>query len=140
MKLIERTSYLERLFAVRDIPDIKVITGIRRSGKSKLMDSFIEKISEEDQINIIRIKLNLKKFESLLDADALYEYVESHYLSEKTNYLFIDEVQLCDGFERVVNSLYEEEKFDIYLTGSNAFLLSSDLATLFGGRVCEISL
>ena len=140
MKLIERDRYLERLFAVRDIPDIKVITGIRRSGKSKLMDAFIEKISTEDNLNIIRIKLNLKKYENLLDANALYEYVESHYLANKTNYLFIDEVQLCNGFERVINSFYEEEKFDIYLTGSNAFLLSSDLATLFGGRVCEISL
>lgn len=138
MKLIERTSYLERLFAVRDIPDIKVITGIRRSGKSKLMDAFIERITPEENLNIIRIKLTLKQYEALLNADALYEYVESQYKAEKNNYLFIDEVQLCSGFERVINSFYEEEKFDIYLTGSNAFLLSSDLATLFGGRVAEI--
>ncbi|MDO4289833.1 MAG: ATP-binding protein [Eggerthellaceae bacterium] len=140
MKLIKRTHYLERLLAVRDIPDIKVITGVRRSGKSKLMDAFIDLISAENDLNIIRVKLNLKKDEAFLNADAMYRHVEDSYKPGMRNYLFIDEVQLCEGFERVVNSLYEEEKFDIYLTGSNAFLLSSDLATLFGGRVCEISL
>lgn len=138
MRLIERDQYLRKLFAVRDIPDIKVITGIRRSGKSKLMDAYIEKLSPEPNLNIIRIKLTLKQFEALLDADALYQYVEERYEQGKKNYLFIDEVQLCNGFERIINSFYEEEMFDIYLTGSNAFLPSSDLATLFGGRVCEI--
>ena len=119
MKLIERTSYLERLFAVRDIPDIKVITGIRRSGKSKLMDAFIERITPEENLNIIRIKLTLKQYEALLNADALYEYVESQYKAEKNNYLFIDEVQLCSGFERVINSFYEEEKFDKFSCDCN---------------------
>lgn len=138
MKLIERTRYLNRLLAVRDIPDIKVITGIRRSGKSKLMDAYIERLAGEESLNVIRAKLNLKECEKLLNADNLYRFVEASYKPGMSNYLFIDEVQLCDGFERVVNSFYEEEKFDIYLTGSNAFLLSSDLATLFGGRVCEI--
>lgn len=140
MKLIERNYYLNALFAVKDIPDIKVITGVRRSGKSKLMDAFIDMIAQDESANIVRIKLNLKKNESLLDGDKLYEYAEQQYDDDKTNYLFIDEVQMCDGFERVINSLYEEELYDIYLTGSNAFLLSSDLATLFGGRVFEIKL
>lgn len=138
MKLIERNHYLQKLRDVKDIPDIKIITGVRRSGKSKLMDAFSKEIASDD-VNIIHIKLNLKQYERLLLADKLYDYVSNHYEAEKNNYLFIDEVQLCDGFERVVNSLYEEEKYDIYLTGSNAFLLSSDLATLFGGRVYEIS-
>ena len=141
MKLIERNFYLQQLINVMNTPDIKVITGIRRSGKSKLMDAFIsyvEKQSEEN--NIIRIKLNLKEFEALKNGDALYEYISSHYVPEKENFLFVDEVQLCAGFENVINSLYEEERFNIFLTGSNAFLLSSDLATLFGGRVFEISL
>ena len=89
---------------------------------------------------LLIIKLNLKKFERLLDADKLYDYIEQQYVEDKTNYLFIDEIQLCEGFERVINSIYEEEIYDIYLTGSNAFLLSSDLATLFGGRVYEINL
>ena len=140
MKLIERTQYLERLQAVRDIPDIKVITGVRRSGKSKLMDAFIDIVSKDPDVNVIRIRLNLKSDEAFLDADAMYAHAEASHKPDMRNYLFIDEVQMCDGFERIVNSLYEEEKFDIYLTGSNAFLLSSDLATLFGGRVCEISL
>ena len=140
MKLIERNYYLNALLAVKDIPDIKVITGVRRSGKSKLMDALISVISKDISANIVRIKLNLKKNESLLDGDKLYEYIEQQYDDEKNNYLFIDEVQMCDGFERVINSIYEEELYDIYLTGSNAFLLSSDLATLFGGRVFEVKL
>ena len=140
MKLIQRNSYLNALFAVKDIPDIKVITGVRRSGKSKLMDALIESISQDETANIVRIKLNLKKNEQLLNGDKLYGYIEKQYDSQKSNYLFIDEIQMCEGFERVINSIYEEELFDIYLTGSNAFLLSSDLATLFGGRVFEVKL
>ena len=84
--------------------------------------------------------MNLKKNEELLNGDRLYSYVCEQYDSKKNNYLFIDEIQMCSGFERVINSLYEEELYDIYLTGSNAFLLSSDLATLFGGRVFEVKL
>lgn len=140
MKLIQRDYYLNAILSVKNIPDIKVITGVRRSGKSKLMDALIENIAQEDSANIVRIKLNLKKNESLLDGDKLYDYIEQQYDAEKNNYLFIDEVQMCDGFERVINSIYEEELYDIYLTGSNAFLLSSDLATLFGGRVFEVKL
>ncbi len=141
MKLIQRTSYLEQLDNVMGTPDIKVITGVRRSGKSKLMDLFIERI-EQNSVpkNIVRINLNLKKFEALKTGDNLYKYIDENYVEGITNFLFIDEVQLCDGFETVINSLYEEGRFDIYLTGSNAFLLSSDLATLFGGRVFEINM
>lgn len=141
MKLIERISYLQQLINVMNTPDIKVITGVRRSGKSKLMDAFIAYVEKQSpNNNIIRIKLNLKEFEFLKNGDALYDYVAKHYVDGKNNYLFVDEVQLCNGFETVINSLYEEERFNIFLTGSNAFLLSSDLATLFGGRVFEISL
>ncbi len=139
MKLIERKEYLNKLIDVMDIPDIKVITGIRRCGKSKLMDAFHQYLSKS-QCNIIHINLNLKEYESLLDGNKLYEYVSTHFIADSNNYLLIDEIQMCSGFERVINSLYEEEKYDIYLTGSNAFLLSSDLATLFGGRVYEIKL
>lgn len=141
MKLIERQYYLQQLIDVMNTPDIKVITGIRRCGKSKLMDAFIAHVQKQsEENNIIRIKLNLKEFEALKNADALYEYINAHYIDGKENFLFIDEVQLCNGFEAIINSLYEEERFNIFLTGSNAFLLSSDLATLFGGRVFEISL
>lgn len=140
MKLIERDCYLKKLNDVKDVPDIKVITGVRRSGKSKLMDAFIDSFKDMENINIVRIKLNLKKYEKLLNPDELYSYIESNYIENKNNYLFIDEIQLCKGFERIINSIYEEELYDIYLTGSNAFLLSSDLATLFGGRVFEVHL
>ena len=140
MKLITREHYLRLLESVRDIPDIKVITGIRRCGKSKLMDAFIDQISGEKDVHIVRIKLTLKEFKGLLNADALYDYIRQQHAAGRRNYLFIDEVQLCDGFETVINSIHDEELYDIYLTGSNAFLLSSDLATLFGGRVFEISL
>ena len=76
MKLIKRDYYLNKLLSVKDVPDIKVITGVRRSGKSKLMDAFIDLISADDKANIVRIKLNLKKFEKQLDADKLYDYIE----------------------------------------------------------------
>lgn len=141
MKLIERPTYLQQLIDVMNTPDIKVITGIRRSGKSKLMDAFIDYVKKQSENNnVIRIKLNLKEFELLKNGDTLYDYIDKHYSADKENFVFVDEIQLCTGFETVINSLYEEERFNIFLTGSNAFLLSSDLATLFGGRVFEISM
>ena len=139
MKIIQRELYLNKLKDVVGTPDIKVITGVRRAGKSKLLDAFCEYLSGSVQdANIIRVDLGLKKFQALKTGDALYAYVDEHYSEGAVNFLMIDEVQMCDGFETAINSLHEEERFDIYLTGSNAFLLSSDLATLFGGRVFEI--
>ena len=140
MKLIERKKYLNTLIDVINTPDIKVITGVRRSGKSKLLDAFYDYLTTLNNVNIIRIKLNLKKYEKLLNPEGLYKYIDKNYKEGITNFLLIDEIQLCIGFENIINSLHEEERFDIYLTGSNAFLLSSDLATLFGGRVFEISM
>ena len=139
MKLIERTDYLKQLQDVQGTPDIKVITGIRRSGKSKLLEAFIDVIlKKEPEANIIHINYNDDTFEDLLEYHALLEYVKSKYIKDKNNYLFIDEVQLCEGFEKAINSFHVSEKYDIYITGSNAFLLSSDLATLFTGRTFEI--
>ena len=140
MKLIERKKYLNTLIDVINTPEIKVITGVRRSGKSKLLDAFYDYLTTLNNVNIIRIKLNLKKYEKLLNPEELYNYIDKNYKEGITNFLLIDEIQLCIGFENIINSLHEEERFDIYLTGSNAFLLSSDLATLFGGRVFEISM
>ena len=140
MKLINRDKYLNEIINVVDTPDIKVITGVRRSGKSKLLDAFYDYLTNNIEGNVIRIKLNLKKYEKLLDKEELYNFIDNKYVEGVNNYLLIDEIQLCTGFERIINSLHEEERFDIYLTGSNAFLLSSDLATLFGGRVFEISM
>ena len=138
MKLINR-DYLKKLIETMNVPDIKVITGIRRSGKSKLLDLFAEYLSKDKTNNIVRVLLTKKEYETLLDKDNLYKYIQEHYKDKKNNFLLIDEIQLCDGFETVINSIHDEEKFNIYLTGSNAFLLSSDLATLFGGRVFEIN-
>lgn len=141
MKLIERPFYLDKLIDVKDVPDIKIITGVRRSGKSKLLDAFYDYLVKDSQDkNIIRIKLNLKKFEELLNPDKLYKYIDDNYQDNVPNYLIIDEIQECIGFERIINSLYEEERFDIYLSGSNAFMLSSDLATLFGGRYFDLKM
>lgn len=140
MKLINREDYISKLESVKDIPDIKVVTGVRRSGKSILLDIFSSLCRTDIDANVVRINLNQRKYRELLDPDSLYDYIEKQYRKEKKNYLFIDEVQLCKGFEEVINSLHDESLYDIYLTGSNAFLLSSDLATLFGGRVFEISM
>ncbi|MDD6302602.1 MAG: ATP-binding protein [Bacillales bacterium] len=137
MKIIERLEYLNQLINVKDIPDIKVITGVRKSGKSKLMYMFHTYLNDKNN-NVIHIKLNLKEFSELKNSDELYKYVSKKYNANMNNYLLIDEIQMCSDFENVINSFYEEEKYDIYLTGSNAFLLSSDLATLFGGRVFEV--
>lgn len=139
MKLINRDHYINILSHVKNTPEIKIITGIRRSGKSKLLNSFASYILQDDiTANIINIDLTKLRFEKLKEYHALNDYVESQYKEGVNNYLMIDEVQLCEGFELAINSLHSDEKYDIYLTGSNAFLLSSDLATLFTGRHIEI--
>lgn len=139
LKTIERKQYLERIIALNGTPDIKIITGIRRSGKSKLMQAYIEYLKAGfDDINIIFIDFMDLAFEGVKEYHALHAYVEEHYEKGKTNYLFVDEVQLCPKFELAINSLYSKGKYDIYITGSNAFLLSADLATLFTGRYIEI--
>lgn len=139
MKLIKRENYLNKLINVIGTPDIKVITGIRRSGKSKLLENFknyVEKNVEKN--NIIHINYNLPKFENLKNYNNLVKHVETNYKNEMRNFILIDEVQMCDGFEKAINGFHAEEKYDIYITGSNAFLMSSDLATLFTGRTFKI--
>lgn len=139
MKIIPRDKYLQRIIELNGTPDIKIITGIRRSGKSKLMQAYIEYLkSHVDNCNIIYIDYMDLAFEEIKEYHALHAYVEAQYQANKTNYLFVDEVQMCPQFELAINSLYAKEKYDIYLTGSNAFLLSADLATLFTGRYIEI--
>ena len=139
MKLIERTQYLEKMINVIGTPDIKVITGVRRSGKSKLLDAFKTYIEENiPEHNIIHINFNLPEYDHLLEYRPLYDYINEQYVKGKENFVFIDEVQMCTDFEKAINGLHAAEKYDIYITGSNAFLLSSDLATLFTGRTYEI--
>ena len=140
MKLIKR-EYLKDLIDVIGTPDIKIITGVRRSGKAKLLEMFKNYIIENiKNYNIIGINFNLVKFDNLRDYISLNNYIEKQYIEGKNNFVLIDEVQMCKEFERTINSLHAEEKFDIYITGSNAFLLSSDLATLFTGRTYEIQI
>lgn len=167
MKLIERTDYLNRLKRVKGTPDIKIITGIRRSGKSELLRAYRTYLentysnqssklyasakhaqlpnalrqqnnSNNQELNIISIDFNNLNYENLKNYKSLFKYVESRYIPGAYNVLMIDEVQLCPKFELAINSLHNSNKYDIYLTGSNAFLLSSDLATLFSGRFIEI--
>lgn len=139
MKLIERSNYLNKMINVIGTPDIKVLTGVRRSGKSKLLEAF--KIYVEKNIpnsNIIHINFNLSKYDKLKEHTYLNEYIENNFIDGKENFVLIDEIQMCDNFELCINNLHATEMYDIYITGSNAFLLSSDLATLFTGRTFEI--
>lgn len=139
MKKIVRKDLLDRLQGLRGTPDIKVITGIRRSGKSELMTSFLDAVRQEDSgANIVFIDLTDLDNADLKDYKTLHSYVKGLYIEGAENILCIDEVQLCDGFELAVNSLHSKGVWDIYLTGSNAFLMSADLATLFTGRYIEV--
>ena len=139
MQLIVRKKCLDELIELYGTPDIKVITGIRRSGKSVLLQEFITYLkSLNEQINIVMINLQELEFDHLLEYHTLHKYIMNQYKEEMTNVLLIDEVQMCPQFELAINSIYAKGIYDIYITGSNAFLLSSDLATLFTGRTMEI--
>ena len=139
MKKIIRTQYLEKLISVKGTPDIKVITGIRRCGKSVLLSDYMEYIEKNDKnANIVFVNFQEIEFDDLKEYKQLHEYILSKYIKDKNNYLFIDEVQMCNKFELAINSIHCKEIFDIYITGSNAFLMSSDLSTLFTGRTFSI--
>jgi hypothetical protein len=127
------------MIGLNGTPDIKIITGIRRSGKSQLMQAYIEYLRRNvEDANIIFVDFMDLAFEDIKEYHALHAYVEERYQEGRTNYLFVDEVQMCPQFELAINSLYAKRKYDIYLTGSNAFLLGADLATLFTGRYVEV--
>lgn len=139
MKWIDRPQYLQRLLGLQNTPDIKIITGIRRCGKSCLLRAFRQQIQQQDpNANILSLDFTDLDWEELKDYRALHRYAKEHVKEGTANYLLIDEVQLCPHFELAINSLHAAGQFDIYLTGSNAFLLSGDLATLFTGRYIEI--
>ena len=139
LRYIIRKKYLDELIELKNTPDIKVITGIRRSGKSVLLQEFIDYLKDtEKDVNIVMINLQELEYDHLLEYHALHEYIVDRYKEGAHNVLVIDEVQLCDKFELAINSIYAKGIYDIYITGSNAFLLSSDLATLFTGRTMEV--
>lgn len=139
MKYIQRKYYLDKMVNTMNTPDIKVITGVRRAGKSRLLEDLKKYIIDNDtNSNVIHINYNLTKFEGINEYHKLVDYVNNNYDDSKNNYLLIDEVQMCDGFEKAINNFHAEERYSIYITGSNAFLMSSDLATLFTGRTFEI--
>lgn len=139
MTFIERPEYLEKLINTINTEDIKIITGIRRCGKSCLLEMFIDYLRKNfSQANIIHINFNDIITEPLCEYHELNKYILEHYQDNVENFLLIDEIQLCSGFEKTINSIHNSKKFHIYITGSNAFLLSSDLATLFTGRTFEI--
>ncbi|WP_455719788.1 ATP-binding protein [Agathobacter sp.] len=140
--MVERKEYLDQLWAWKDEQLIKVVTGIRRCGKSTLLKQFQNRLQNtgigEEQI----ISINFEDLdnEPLLDYKELYRYIKERLCENKMNYIFLDEIQNVSSFEKVVDSLYVKDNTDVYVTGSNAYMLSSDLATLLSGRYVEISM
>ena len=140
--LIPRNNYLDFLIRNRDLKIIKVITGVRRCGKSTLFTLFkkyllANAISKEQ---IIDINFESIDFDNLLDYKALHQYILDKTTSDKMHYIFLDEIQHVDKFERVVNSLFLKDNLDIYITGSNAYFMSGELATLLTGRYVELNM
>lgn len=140
--MIARDEYLQKLIDLRDTDLIKVVTGIRRCGKStlfKLYQDYLKSngVSEEQ---IISINFEDLAYEELLNYRSLYDYVKSRLIPEKMNYVFLDEIQVVDQFQKAADSLYIQNNVDLYITGSNASLLSGDLATLLSGRYVEIAM
>ena len=140
--MIQRIEYLDNLKALKDKQVIKVIAGVRRCGKSTLFELYIDclrKMGTEDS-QIISINLEDLENADLLDYKALYGYIKEKLVPDKMNYIFIDEVQKCVGFEKAVDSLFIKKNCDVYITGSNAYLLSGELATLLSGRYIRIDM
>ena len=140
--MVERKEYLSQLWDWKDEQIIKVVTGIRRCGKSVLLKQYQDKLMAAGVVSkqIISINFENLDYEDLLDYKALYRYIRERLCSGKMTYIFLDEVQNVPNFQKVVDSLYVQDNVDVYITGSNAYLLSSELATLLSGRYVEISM
>ena len=140
--MIERKEYLKKLIAWKDEQVIKVVTGIRRSGKSTLLDLYKQYLKGHGVGGEQIVSVNFEELENevLQDYRALYAYLTERLCRGKMTYIFLDEVQKVEGFERVVDSLYIKENVDVYITGSNSWLLSGELATLLSGRYVEINM
>jgi len=142
MKTIQRRNYLNTLSVLKDKSLIKVATGVRRCGKSTLMIQFQELLrSENSNVSILSVNMDMPEFRFLAEKNwkEIYDYIVQHIKKNQTNYVFIDEVQNVPEFEKLLEGLYVHPNIDLYVTGSNAFLLSSELATLLTGRAYEIN-
>ena len=140
-KLKNRDIYLKKLISFKDTDPIKVITGIRRCGKSKLLELMIEYLKKFGIAKSQILKINFESYEFRnMTEKQFYEYVKSKIVSKKKMYLFFDELQKVKGWENVVNSLKTENDCDIYITGSNAYLLSTEYSTYLSGRYIEIKM
>ena len=142
MKLIQREQYLAKLRALREKAIIKVITGVRRCGKSTLMQLFQKELLQSgvSEKQIISINFEDYDFVELRNAKALYQHVVARLVEGVPNYVFLDEIQHVDNYADVVDALFVKENVDLYITGSNAYLLSSEIATLLSGRYVELQL
>lgn len=140
--MVQRKEYLEKLIEWKDDDVIKVVTGIRRCGKSTLLmqyQDYLKSIGIEKN-QIIAVNFEELEYEELCDYKKLYAYIKDRLVADKITYIFLDEIQKVPSFEKVVDSLYVKPNIDIYITGSNAYMLSGDLATLLTGRYVEISM
>ena len=139
---IDRKEYLDFLIKSKDKQIIKVVSGVRRCGKSTLFEIYKDYLLKNgvEKIQIISINFEDMNYEELTDYKKLYEYVKYKMLTNKKNYIFLDEIQHVDKFEKVVDSLFIKENVDLYITGSNAYFMSSELATLLSGRYIELKM
>lgn len=140
--LIERPEYLNFLISWKDQKVIKVISGIRRCGKSTLFElykSYLLSCGVQEK-QIIAINFEDADFDYLCEYKALYEYIKSKMLPDKMNYIFLDEIQHVENFQKAIDSLFIKDNADVYITGSNAFFMSSELATLLTGRYVELKM
>lgn len=139
--MINRKKYIEKLYAYKDTEFIKVITGIRRCGKSSILKLFMERILEEDKsVNIIYMNFESFEFDEIVNYKDMYKSIKNKINNQNKNYILLDEVQRVDEWEKCVNSLMVDFNTDIYITGSNAYLLSSELSTYLSGRYIEIKM
>ena len=139
---IDRKEYLDFLVKSKDRQIIKVVSGVRRCGKSTLFEIYKDFLLENgvEKNQIISINFEDMDYEELTDYKKLYEYIKSKMIGDKKNYIFLDEIQHVDKFEKVVDSLFIKENTDLYITGSNAYFMSSELATLLSGRYIELKM
>ena len=139
---IDREEYLDFLIKSKDKKIIKVVSGVRRCGKSTLFEIYKDYLLKNgvEKIQIISINFEDMDYEELSDYKKLYEYIKSKIIEDKKNYVFLDEIQNVDKFEKVVDSLFIKENIDLYITGSNAYFMSSELATLLSGRYIELKM